>query len=81
MGMKKDLQTIKNYLDVIMTPKEHRQAWQDDKIRMKLEFDCLLDSLQKDNVINSKTFENCYLYENKRHEIIMTCGSYKLKLA
>ena len=58
-----------------------KQAWHDDRIKLKVDFACLVDGLQKDNDISEKTSNNVYLYENKKHQIILTCLSYKLKVA
>ena len=77
MTIKNDLQYIKRFI----CDYETKKAWQDDKIKTKLNFTCFIDSLQKDNEISEKTAQNVYLYENKRHEIIMTCLSYKIKIA
>ena len=76
MTIQNDLQKIKSYLDFITL-----QAGHDDKIRIKTDFACLVDGLQKDNDISEKTSNNVYLYENKKHQIILTCLSYKLKVA
>ena len=76
MTIKSDLQKIKSYLDFVTL-----QAWHDDKIKLKVDFACLVDGLQKDNDISEKTSNNVYLYENKKHQIILTCLSYKLKVA
>lgn len=76
MSIKNDLQTIKFYLN-----DDLKKQWKDDKIKVNFEFSCLVDSLQKDNEISQKTSENVYLYENKKHEIILTCCSYSVKVA
>ena len=80
MTIQKDLQLIKNYLHEIYQ-NNIKQAWHDDKIKLKVDFACLVDGLQKDNDISEKTSNNVYLYENKKHQIILTCLSYKLKVA
>lgn len=80
MTIKKDLQLLKIYLHEIYQNKI-KQAWHDDKIRTKVGFACLVDNLQKDNDISEKTSNNAYLYENKKHQIILTCLSYKLKVS
>ena len=80
MTIQNDLQLLKNYLHELY---QHniKQAWHDDKIKLKVDFACLVDDLQKDNEISEKTSNNAYLYENKKHQIILTCLSYKLKIA
>ena len=80
MTIQKDLQLLKNYLHEIYQ-NNIKQAWHDDKIKLKVDFACLIDGLQKDNDISEKTSNNVYLYENKKHQIILTCLSYKLKVA
>ena len=80
MTIQKDLQLLKNYLHEIYQ-NNIKQAWHDDRIKLKVDFACLVDGLQKDNDISEKTSNNAYLYENKKHQIILTCLSYKLKVA
>ena len=80
MRIQKDLQLLKNYLHEIYQ-NNIKQAWHDDRIKLKVDFACLVDGLQKDNDISEKTSNNVYLYENKKHQIILTCLSYKLKVA
>ena len=80
MTIQKNLQLLKMYLYEIYK-NNIKQAWHDDKIKVKLYFACLIDDLQKDNEISEKTSNNAYLYENKKHQIILTCLSYKLKIA
>ena len=80
MTIQKDLQLLKNYLHEIYQ-NNIKQAWHDDRIKLKVDFACLVDGLQKDNNISEKTSNNVYLYENKKHQIILTCLSYKLKVA
>ena len=80
MTIQKDLQLLKNYLYEIYQ-NNIKQAWHDDRIKLKVDFACLVDGLQKDNNISEKTSNNVYLYENKKHQIILTCLSYKLKVA
>ena len=80
MTIQKDLQLLKNYLHEIYQ-NNIKQAWHDDRIKLKVDFACLVDGLQKDNDISEKTSNNVYLYENKKHQIILTCLSYKLKVA
>lgn len=63
MTIKKDLQLLKMYLHEIYQ-NNIKQAWHDDKIKIKVDFACLID-----------------LYENKKHQIILTCLSYKLKVS
>lgn len=82
MSIKTDLQTVKTFLKYGMPYAEQiKQAWHDDKIKLKLNVSFLCDDLLKEGYISEKTCQNCYIYENKRHEIIMTCCSYKTKLA
>ena len=80
MTIKNDLQLLKNHLPEIYQ-NNIKQAWHDDKIKVKLYFACLVDDLQKNNIIREKTSNNAYLYENKRKQIILTCLSYKTKIA
>lgn len=80
MTIQKDLQLLKNYSYEIYQ-NNIKQAWHDDRIKLKVDFACLVDGLQKDNNISEKTSNNVYLYENKKHQIILTCLSYKLKVA
>ena len=80
MTIQKDLKLLKNYLHEIYQ-NNIKQAWHDDRIKLKVDFACLVDGLQKDNDISEKTSNNVYLYENKKHQIILTCLSYKLKVA
>lgn len=80
MTIKNDLQLLKNYLHEIYQ-NNIKQAWHNDRIKLKVDFACLVDGLQKDNDISEKTSNNVYLYENKKHQIILTCLSYKLKVA
>jgi hypothetical protein len=80
MTIKNDLQLLKTYLHEIYQNKI-KQVWQDDEVKIKVEFVCLLDGLQKDNDISEKTSNNAYLYENKKHQLILTCLSYKIKIA
>ena len=80
MTIQNDLQLFKNYLHEICQ-NNIKQAWHDDRIKLKVDFACLVDGLRKDNDISEKTSNNVYLYENKKHQIILTCLSYKLKVA
>ena len=80
MTIQKDLKLLKNYLHEIYQ-NNIKQTWHNDKIKLKVDFACLVDGLQKDNDISEKTSNNVYLYENKKHQIILTCLSYKLKVA
>lgn len=80
MTIQKDLQLLKTYLHEIYQ-NNIKQAWHDDRIKLKVDFACLVDGLQKDNDISKKTSNNIYLYENKKHQIILTCLSYKTKIA
>lgn len=75
MTIKNDLQKIKTYLDFITL-----QAWHDDKISVKTDFTYIIDCLLKENCISEKTFNNAYLYENKKGHVILTCNSYKLQV-
>lgn len=80
MTIQNDLKLLKNYLHEIYQ-NNIKQAWHDDRIKLKVEFACLVDGLRKDNDISEKTSNNVYLYENKKNQIILTCLSYKLKVA
>lgn len=82
MTIKHDLQTIYDFMILGLSSAENvKQAWHDDKIRLKTNFTAFIDDLQKSGYIGVKTAQNVYLYENKKHQIILTCLSYNKKLA
>ena len=80
MTIQNDLQLLKYYLHEIYQ-NNIKQAWHDDRIKLKVDFACLVDGLRKDNDISEKTCQNAYIYQNKKGSIILTCLSYKLKVA
>ena len=52
-----------------------------DTIKTKENFNFLIDSLQKDNLISEKTRQNIYLVMNKKTKnAFICCGSYKIKV-
>ncbi len=82
MTIKNDLQTIKDFLKLGMPYGEQiKQAWHDDKIKLKMNVSFLCDDLLKEGYISEKTCQNAYIYQNKKGSIILTCLSYKLKVS
>lgn len=79
MTIKNDLLKIKQGFN--MDGYNLKELYKDDKIKLKTEFNMFVDGLQKDNVISEKTCQNAYIYQNKKGSIILTCLSYKLKVA
>ena len=61
MTIQNDLQLLKNYLHEIYQ-NNIKQAWHDDRIKLKVDFACLVDGLQKDNDISEKTSNNFNLF-------------------
>lgn len=57
-----------------------KELYKDDKIKLKTEFNMLVYSLQKDNVISEKTAQNVYLSRNKKGMIMMYCLSYSMQI-
>ena len=80
MTIQNDLKLLKNYLHEVYQ-NNIKQAWHDDKIKLKMNISFLCDDLLKDGYISEKTCQNAYIYQNKKGSIILTCLSYKLKVA
>ena len=78
MTIKNDLLTIRQYFNI--DGYNLKELYKDDKIKLKAEFNMLVDSLQKDNVISEKTAQNVYLSRNKKGMIIMNCLSYSMQI-
>ena len=78
MTIKDDLLTIKQGFN--MDGYNLKELYQDDKIRLKTEFNMFVDGLQKDNVISEKTAQNVYLSRNKKGMIMMYCLSYSMQI-
>ena len=74
MTIKDDLLTIKQGFN--MDGYNLKELYQDDKIRLKTEFNMFVDGLQKDGIISEKTAQNVYLGRNKKGMIMMYCLSY-----
>lgn len=75
MSYKKDIETILNidnikfYINFL------------DISASKMSFYCLIDNLQKDNLISEKTSKNIYLSMNKKTKnAFIVCGSYKKRI-
>ena len=64
MTIKDDLLTIQQGFN--MDGYNLKELYQDDKIRLKTEFNMFVDSLQKDGMISEKTAQNVYLSRNKK---------------
>ena len=79
MTIKNDLLTIREYFN--MDRDSIKELYKDDEIKLKTEFNMLVDSLQKDNVISEKTARNVYLSRNKKGMIIMHCLSYSMQIS
>ncbi len=62
MTIKDDLLTIKQGFN--MDGYNLKELYQDDKIRLKTEFDMFVDGLQRDNVISEKNRSKC-IFEQK----------------
>lgn len=78
MTIKNDLSTIKQYFN--MNRNSIEELYKDDKIKLKTEFNMLVDSLQRDNVISEKTAQNVYLSRNKKGMVTMYCLSYSMRI-
>ena len=76
MTIKDDLLTIKQGFN--MDGYNLKELYQDDKIRLKTEFNMFVDGLQKDGIISEKTAQNVYLGRNKKGMIMMYCLSYDM---
>ena len=78
MTIKDDLSTIQQFFN--MDGYNLKELYQDDKIRLKTEFDMFVDSLQRDGMISEKTAHNVYLSRNKKGMIMMYCLSYSMQI-
>ena len=78
MTIKNDLLTIRQYFNT--DGDSIKELYKDDEIKLKTEFNMLVDSLQKDNVISEKTARNVYLSRNKKGMIIMNYLSYSMQI-
>ena len=78
MTIKDDLFTIQQGFN--MDGCNLKELYQDDKIRLKTEFDMFVDSLQRDGMISEKTAQNVYLSRNKKGMIMMYCLSYSMPI-
>ena len=78
MTIKNDLLTIRQYFN--KGGDSIKELYKDDEINLKTEFNMLVDSLQKDNVISEKTARNVYLSRNKKGMIMMYCLSYSMQI-
>lgn len=78
MTIKDDLSTIQQLFN--MDGYNLKEFYQDDKIRLKTEFDMFVDSLQRDGMISEKTAQNVYLSRNKKGMIMMYCLSYSMQI-
>ena len=78
MTIKDDLLTIKQGFN--MDGYNLKELYQDDKIRLKTEFNMFVDGLQKDGMISEKTAQNVYLSRNKKCMIMMYCLSYSMQI-
>ena len=75
--------TIKNDLLIIkqgFNMGNLKELYQDDKIRLKTEFNMFVDGLQRDDIISEKTAQNVYLSRNKKGMIMMYCLSYSMPI-
>ena len=64
MTIKDDLSTIQQFFN--MDGYNLKELYQDDKIKLKTEFNMFVDGLQKDGMISEKTAQNVYLGRNKK---------------
>lgn len=62
MTIKEDLLTIKQGFN--MDGYNLKELYQDDKIRLKTEFDMFVDGLQRDDIISEKNRSKC-IFEQK----------------
>ena len=76
MKIKDDLLTIQQGFNM----GNLKELYQDDKIRLKTEFNMFVDSLQKDGMISEKTAQNVYLSRNKKGMTMMYCLSYSMQI-
>lgn len=79
MTIKNDLLTIRQYFT--MDGDNIKELYKDDEITLKTEFNMLVDSLQKDNLISEKTAQNVYLSKSKKGMITMHCLSYSMQIS
>ena len=78
MTIKDDLLTIQQGFNI--GGYNLKGLYQDDKIRLKTEFNMFVDGLQKDGMISEKTAQNVYLSRNKKDMIMMYCLSYSMQI-
>ena len=78
MTIKDDLSTIQQFFN--MDGYNLKELYQDDKIKLKTEFNMFVDDLQKDGMISEKTAQNVYLSRNKKGMIMMYCLSYSMQI-
>ena len=78
MTIKDDLSTIQQFFN--MDGYNLKELCQDDKIKLKTEFNMFVDGLQKDGMISEKTAQNVYLSRNKKGMIMMYCLSYSMQI-
>ena len=78
MTIKNDLLTIKQGFN--MDGYNLKKLYQDDKIRLKTEFNMFVDSLQRDGMISEKTAQNVYLSRNRKGMIMIYCLSYNMPI-
>ena len=76
MTIKDDLLTIQQGFNM----GNLKELYQDDKIRLKTEFNMFVDGLQRDDIISEKTAQNVYLSRNKKGMIMMYCLSYSMPI-
>ena len=78
MTIKDDLSTIQQFFN--MDGYNLKELYQDDKIKLKTEFNMFVDGLQKDGMISEKTAQNVYLSRNKKGMIMVYCLSYSMQI-
>ena len=78
MTIKDDLSTIQQFFN--MDGYNLKELYQDDKIKLKTEFNMFVDGLQKDGMISEKTAQNVYSSRNKKGMIMMYCLSYSMQI-
>ena len=78
MTIKDDLSTIQQFFN--MDGYNLKELYQDDKIKLKTEFNMFVDGLQKDGLISEKTAQNVYLSRNKKGMIMVYCLSYSMQI-
>lgn len=78
MTIKNDLLTIKQGFNT--NRHNLKELYADDEIKLKIEFNLYVDSLERDNIISRKTAQNVYLSKNKRNECVINCLSYSIRI-